>query len=269
MAENGVRPGTADSDSESDEDLEDIAKHIAEQFELEDEMGPNVNDSVASVVRKLLEKPASEQALKHKLDKIKRPANCDALQTPKLNSEIWGMLKSGSRSKEIRLHRMQNKIVKATTQIAMVISSITDESLGKKARPVDVKTLITNLFGVVGILGSAIQDTSQQRKEEIRWVLPKKFKAMCSAQQPVTSKLFGDDLAKVVKDLNETNRLSQNLMDKPSYNFKGQSKFASKGKHFLGNRRHSSANYNNKYQKKNWSHDKKHNSFNKTNSNAK
>lgn len=77
------------------------------------------------------------------------------------------MLKSGSRSKEIRLHRMQNKIVKATTQIATVISSITDESLGKKAKPVDVNNLITNLFGVVGILGSAIQDTSQQRKEGI------------------------------------------------------------------------------------------------------
>ena len=77
--------------------------------------------------------------------------------------------------------------------IANMRSTITETNMGKKAKQVDVKALVTGLFGVVGLLGSAIQDETQFRKEEIKYVLPKRFRSMCLAQQLVTSHVFGDD----------------------------------------------------------------------------
>ena len=39
-----------------------------------------------------------------------------------------------------------------------------------------------------------------------------KFKSLCSAKKPVDPKfLFGDDLAKAVKDLDETNKVTQRI----------------------------------------------------------
>ena len=244
LSNNGLSIEAKSADSDSDDDWSDLAQVIAAQFEMEDEVGADINEGVAKMVNKLLQKPIAESTMKDKLEKIKRPGNCEALLTPKLNNEVCGMLRSGARSNEIRMQKIQTKTVTATTMIANLLFTITETNLGNKAKPVDVKALMTGLFGVVGLLGSAIQHENQFRKEEIKYVLPRRFRPMCSAQQPVTSHLFGDDLAKVVKDLNETNKLSHNLMDKQP--FKGSSRFHNKGKQpFLGGRKQHPGSYRN------------------------
>ena len=170
------------------------------------------------MVSKLLHKPPAESSMKARLEKVKRPGNCEALVTPKLNNEVLGMLSSGVEQDRRRLgcRRYRARLC------------ITEDNLDKKTKPVDANELIKGLFVVVGILGSAIQDANQFRKEEIKYILPKKFRPMCSSQQPPTSHLFSSDLAKAIEDLNETNKLSHSLMDKPL--FKGQSRYGGKGK---------------------------------------
>ena len=88
------------------------------QFELGDETLPDLNASVAKMALKLLQKTVSETAVKSKMDKIKRPGNCDMLTTPMLNSEIWGVLRSGVRSKEVHVQIIPTKPVKAITLLA-------------------------------------------------------------------------------------------------------------------------------------------------------
>lgn len=258
--------------SDGDDDLDFIARDVEAQFELEEETGPDLNSSVMNMVQKLVQKTVPDSAMKAKLDKVKRPGNCDFLTTPKLNPEIWAVLKSGVRSKEIRAQKLQTKTVKAVTMLAETVNNITVNSLGKKAKPVDAKILVKGLFGVIGVLGSTFQDASQLRKEEIKPVLPPKFKPLCNAQVPVTSKLFGDDLAKAVKDLNETSRLSQNLTNKNPP--KGKSKYSlGKGKAFLGYRRPghlwNSGHANNHYQTQRYHNSHNNNHFHKKKQEAK
>ena len=106
----------------------------------------------------------------------------------------------------------------------------------------DAKVLVKNLFEIIGILSSAFQDINQMQKEEVKAVLPEKFKLMCSVQQPVITTLLADDLGTVIKDLNKTSWLKQNL----SQNYKGRSPFSNKGKGVLGPRKP----YGNQYGKK-------------------
>lgn len=254
LAANGAGENELVSDGDSDSDDWDFSMEVESQFQLNDETGPDLSENVAKMVMKLVQKTVPEETMKAKLAKVKKPGNCEELMTPSMNPEVWGLLRSGIRSKEIRAQKIQTKTVKGITMLAQTVNRLTEQNLGKKAKPVDPKTLVKDLFGVIGILGSVFQDVSQLRKEEIKAVLPAKFKPMCSAQHPITSKLLGDDLAKVIKDLNETSRLTQNLASTYKGQFKGKSRSTGpygKGKGFLGQRKPYGNQYGNRWQHSN------------------
>ncbi len=234
LASGDSDPGNATDDL--CDDLDTIARAVHAQFELDDDTGPPINASVRDMMEKLFRKTVPDAVMKNKMDMIKCPDNCEYLIVPKLNPEIWAVLKSGVRNREIRTQKLQRKIIKAITMVAHSLDSLTEHNLGRNAKPADIPTLIKNLFGVIGILSSASQELNQFRNDEIKPVLPQKFKPLCSSQHPVTANLFGDDLAKSVKDLNETSRLSSNLVATPTP-FKGKTRYAGKGKAFLGQRR--------------------------------
>jgi hypothetical protein len=85
---------------------------------------------------------------------------------------------------------------------------------------------------VVTFVGQAQQDLNQRRREGIKPDVNPEYRQLCSSQAPVTTLLFGDDLAKTVKDQNETNKMT----GKFTSSVKDRSKFANKGKAFLGQR---------------------------------
>ena len=80
------------------------------------------------------------------------------------------------------------------------------------------------------MLGHLNTQLSQFRREQIRPALKPEYKAICSAEIPADSQhLFGDDLAKQLKDANEASKISHNVthttthkIDKGKYRYQGQ-----------------------------------------------
>ena len=254
MAENGVEAAQVDStECDSDDDLDSITQDVEAEFEVRDETGLDLNASVVKMVQKLVQTTVPEDTMKTKLEKIKKPGNCEFLAAPKLNKEVARVVMRQVNWRDVKAKKLQINTVKAITLLAETVHNVREKSLGKNAQPVEAKTLIKDLFGVIGLLGSAFLDANQLRKDMIRPELPVKYKPLCSSQQEVTEKLFGDDLAKAMKDMNQTSCLSRDLTRKSPY--KGQSRAGGKGKAFSGHShwqgRQWNPNHSYKYQKYN------------------
>ena len=84
----------------------------------------------------------------------------------------------------------------------------------------------------IHFIGQAKQELHHLRRIEIKPDLNPEYRQLCTSQVTATKLLFSDDLAKSIKDLNETNKMTGKL----SHSFKARSKFANKGKSFLGQR---------------------------------
>ena len=54
---------------------------------------------------------------------------------------------------------------------------------------------------MLNVLGNAIFLTSLKRKDELRPHINKSFQSVCSKSTKITTLLFGDDLAKQMKDI--------------------------------------------------------------------
>ena len=67
----------------------------------------------------------------------------------------------------------------------------------------DKQSLVTKGCDSLAMLGYASQELSQKRREAMRPALKKEYAGLMSHSILVTSKLFGDDLLKTMRDLKQ------------------------------------------------------------------
>lgn len=61
------------------------------------------------------------------------------------------------------------------------------------------------------LMAYAHRDTSNVRRQMLKPAVSKHYRKLCSPATPVTENLFGDDLHKQIKDLNETRKFTDNF----------------------------------------------------------
>lgn len=60
-------------------------------------------------------------------------------------------------------------------------------------------------------MAHSVYELNLCRRELIRPDLNDQYRQLCNSQTPISKLLFGDDLLKVVKDITESNKVSQNF----------------------------------------------------------
>ena len=187
-----------EKDGTSGRVLDDI-----EQFYSSEDAGEKVDDKLAAVVSKVLRRKSSDDKITEKLNSFKRPSNIDKLEQTRVNPEIWCTLQSKTRSTDIRFQKVEQALLKSIVPIVQCMQSLMGNATENQ------KALMTKLCDSVAIIGYARDELNLRRREFIKPDLNRQFASLCSARTPVTGLLFGDNLSQQCKDIQETNKLSQ------------------------------------------------------------
>ena len=187
----------------------DILCDIAQDYDLDNQCGSPVGDKLAAMLNKMARSKLSEEKLKEKLNKYSRPQNCENLVGAKVNPEIWSKIRPETRSRDLKMQKIQNTILKAITPLAELSDSLLN--LKSKNDVFDTAKAVRQILDSVALLTHANCDTIQRRRELIRPDLNKPYQQICAEHVSFTSFLFGDDLPQKIKDINMTNRVGQKL----------------------------------------------------------
>lgn len=77
----------------------------------------------------------------------------------------------------------------------------------------DVKNALALANDTFKIMQIAFADLSQRRSDLLKPELTKEFKTFCAVDNPVTSKIFGDDLDKQIKKITSARRESRKIVN--------------------------------------------------------
>ena len=215
-----------DHDENEDHNVPEFVKELSNEFVNDDETGPDVSPDLARLFQNMLRKAALEGKIRDKMARYPRPDNVPLLQAPKVNPEIWSKLKANTRSKDIKMQKCQTKIVKGLVPMAQLLDNLFEQRK-QTGQSTQLDHNIQLALDSFQITSQASRELSLRRREQIRPDLNFQYRQLCSPQTEITTNLFGDDLPKTVKDINETNRVGQRV----TYP-KGNSKFTGKGKAF-------------------------------------
>ena len=127
------------------------------------------------------------------------------LEVPAVNRELWTALKD-KRESDKALQSVQKFLKHAivpTLQALDIIKNKGDQS--------KFPQLFKDIFK---ILANGIYHCNKKRKSLIRPAVPLKYRKVCDIEAPITSNLFGDDLARWTK-LKKKNGAHKNSQAKP------------------------------------------------------
>lgn len=185
-----------------------LLQDIANGFDDDDATGDKINQELADVAVKRWDKKLSSDKIKSLVEKYKRPENCGDIKGTKVNPEIWSQLNSRKRKTDLQLSNLQQVIRKVTFATLQTTNMLVENP----SSATDNSKAITQSVDSIAMLGHLNTQLSQFRREQIKPALKSEYSAICSAEVPLSSQyLFGDDLAKKLRDARESSKISNSV----------------------------------------------------------
>lgn len=236
----------SDSDIDNDE-LQEMQK----LYDDSDNVSVKIHDKLAENINLSFRKKLSKENQNSMMDKFKRPENCHNMTVPKVNIEFWEEANSAARAKDIQLARAQSLLTKA----AVPLTQMAQKCLEKRKKDIS----ISECTDAMVLLSSAFTEITQLRREMFKSTMSSQYKnRLCSTDnEPSTKWIFGDDLAKKMKEIQDTQTVSSKLQKERSYSLNRYKPYPKKNnfqkgkqpmnrKPFLGKRYHKAAAHKHK-----------------------
>ena len=195
----------------------EFRKEIAEGFDVADEVSDNVNEKLVEFVENRWGKQLKTEKIKSIVEKYKQPKNCKKLHSVKVNKGAWENLKWDKKQADLRLSNMQQTLKK----VGCITLQMADFML-KNAKNFDDKSEINNQilmsYDSIALLGHLIGDLSNQRRLTMKNALKPEYQTLCSSSTEIAHSpyLFGEDIGKQIKDVEETNKITKAFKPTPN-----------------------------------------------------
>ncbi|XP_067654424.1 uncharacterized protein [Haliotis asinina] len=204
--------GPKDKEQHNNDDCIDIDSLMADMrefFDDEDDTGADILSELAKSINDGLAKSPNMEKLKPLMDKYKRPRNTELLVVPRVNEEIWNGARPHTRGRDLKLQQTQGLLVKTAIPLVELMNTLMNAVMQKQA--VNPKELLAKTKDSLRLLMGVHTDINVKRRENFKPDLQGPYKRLCARGIATTTKLFGDELSKTIKDINESKELSRKL----------------------------------------------------------
>eukprot|EP00057_Strongylocentrotus_purpuratus_P015345 XP_011669819.1 PREDICTED: uncharacterized protein LOC105440909 [Strongylocentrotus purpuratus] len=173
---------------------------LAAKFAVPSTLGRPINGEIADAITYMMEQKMEDKSLAEAADKYPCPENCDLLDVPKVNNTIWERMSTSFRSRDFKLQNVQKSLTKGICAFANTL---------------DPATMTDQQQDALALLCDANFSVNSLRKDFIKPEVHNDSRQFCKPSNKVTKFLFGDNLGKQVKDLQDQLKVTEGVMMRP------------------------------------------------------
>ncbi|XP_061180713.1 uncharacterized protein LOC133189342 [Saccostrea echinata] len=203
-------------------------KQLGVKYKVKEDCDENVDEELASMINELFREGLNDDYFNELLKSIKRPENCTALIKTRVNQALWSILNPETRSCEAKFQIIQSAVIKASvslTKLANKLNEMDSEVIE------GLQSLITLSTDALALLGHTNKLINVKRKDFHRPDLGREYYHLSSPSLPFSKFLYGDDVAKSVKEIQDVNRISSKVHGKfHRGNFRAGAFFRARGR---------------------------------------
>ena len=201
----------------------DILAEFLKQAETEELTDEELEPRVANILNTLFRKKMDKEKYRKLMDDIStaRPKNCEALAQVTTNPMLWATLSEANKTQDRKLQSYQKELLKASAILSKIFNMLVSAKGDSTAlKIIDMLKMMNNALALLGDLNFNLV---MFRRNSIKPDLKPCYQKLCSETVPFSKELFGDDLAKLVKDAGEVSKLSKKVGSGPNTNsFRGK-----------------------------------------------
>ena len=126
-----------------------------------------------------------------------------------VNEEIWDLLSRKNRSVDLAFQRVQEPLVHGLSSLTNLADRLFKDIQSTKT--VDAWETLTHVLDSIALFGHANWKLNMARREIIKPDLNPPYTRLCKEEIKPTTKFFGDDLSKHLKEMSEVKRAGQQM----------------------------------------------------------
>ena len=213
---------------------------MSKRFKTSEKCSDEVDNTLASNINELFMNGMEEGKLNELLkdEKFARPENCESLRVVKLNKLVWEAISASAKSNDKKLQNVENSIIKASTLLVKTVNNMAklEKENSKYGEMID------DCNDILALLGNSNRQINLARKDFLRPELKEDYAHLCNHSIPFTSELFGDDVTKAAKEIEDTLKVGNKIhrgRGRPFYRSRFRGRFRGSGMPLRGRGFHS------------------------------
>lgn len=198
----------AGQDKASDAGSDDLLKGLKQFFQPEAAPGPGINPQLAEIINAGLRARPNESELEKTVEKYPAPKNCENMCIPKTNPLVWDKMKGSSRNMDNSIQKHQKLLLQSLASVVQVVNTV----LPLKDTEIKKDAVLPPLLDCIRMTSSLFMKQCLTRREVVRGDMHPPYTKLCSPDVPISKdSLFGEDVAKTVRDITETDAIGKKL----------------------------------------------------------
>ena len=189
-----------------------LVDSLTQAFTTSKVASPAIEGKIAELIDNMLIGGLSAETVKERVEKHPPPENCKFLAVTMVNEEIWDLLPRKSRTVDLAFQRVQEPLLQGISALTKLAGKLVKDINDGKTP--DTRHVLDHVMDSVAMLGNTNWKLNMKRRELIKPELNPPYTRLCKEDITLSTKLFGDDLAKHLKDMSEAKKAGQQ-MQKP------------------------------------------------------
>ena len=185
---------------------------LTKRFMFTEACDPDLPTVLADTVKGLFTKGLPDEQYEEILasESNNRPANCVDLAVVKVNQMIWDALPASARARDKKCQKLEASVVTASKILVKALAKFA--TLDKVDAGVYAKdTFVEECGTALALLGQSNKQINALRKDLLRPELKSEYKHLCNVSTPVSVLLFGDDVSKTAKEIEECAKITNKM----------------------------------------------------------
>ena len=140
------------------------------------------------------------------------PENCSRVGTVTVNEEIWDLLSRRAKTFDLAFQRVQNTLTQGLSSLALLADTLANDTQTNST--ICTKGVLQHVMDSLVLISKVNLSLNMKRRELSKLDLESPFTKLCKPEIAPTTKLFGDELSKQLKELTDVSRVGKRLQKK-------------------------------------------------------
>ena len=202
-------PSPKSSNMDINSRFADMAKRFKGNEIVDKDIEATLAENINNLFRKGLEERQHEELIKD--EHISRPENCEALVTVKCNRIIWDLCSQNVKYIDKKMQNAETSLIKGAIFITKAVNKLAELEAPAKEKGIELSSVVDQCKDALSLLGHCNQQICLTRRDIIKPELKSEYSHLCKPSVPFTSELFGDDVSKTAKELEDSVKMGHKI----------------------------------------------------------
>ena len=209
--DNNNTQGVSKDSEQSNEASTSRFATMSKRFKQKEVTGDKIDETLASNITDLFRNGMDDTQYSEIVkDEVNpRPDNCDGLVVVKTNQLIWELISPFAQTCDKKMQAIEKSVVKAAVLLCKTVNNLAKTE--KEKNTDEFGDVIDECNDVLALLGHTNRQINLARRDFIRSELNNEYTHLCAHTQPFTTFLFGDDVSKAAKDIEDCSKIASRI----------------------------------------------------------